>query len=308
MHKDFRLVPSMNMRFSRVPVAIVNAASKALCFIQYKPRPDVEVQDICIAGGKNGVRLKIFRPAANPENRQRACLVYFHGGAFFLTYVGSHLNLAADYAARLDAVVVFVDYALDVFPAGFNDCYDATLWVRDHADELGIDAGRLLVGGDSAGGSLATTVAQRALDENSVSFLGQLLVYPVTDRSCSSESVEKFVDTPIWTGVSNKRMWEKYLEKYPADQIPPYAAPADREDLHGLAPAYVEVAEFDPLHDEGLEYAKRLEEHGVSVEINDTKGTVHGYDGLAPHNPISMDSVNRRIAFMERCLRTNESA
>jgi acetyl esterase len=303
MHKDFRMVPSMNMRFSRVPVAVVNAVSRLIRFFQFKQRPDVEVQDLNIPGGKNGVKLKVFRPTANPENRQHACLVYFHGGAFFLTYLGMHLNSAAKYAARLDAVIVFLEYTLDTFPAGFNDCYDATMWVRDHADTLGIDANRLLVGGDSAGGNLAATVAQKAFDENTVSFLGQLLIYPVTDRSCSSESVEKFVDVPVWTGVSNKRMWKKYLENYSSVSIPPYAAAADREDLHGLAPAYVELAEFDPLHDEGLEYAKRLANHGVEVEINDTKGTVHGYDGLAPRNSISVDAMNRRIAFMERCLR-----
>lgn len=302
IHKNFRMAPSINMRFSRVPVAVVNIASRLIRFFQFKPRPDVEVQDLNIPGGKNGVRLKIFRPTAHPENRQLAAMVYFHGGAFFLTYVGSHLNTAAEYAARLNAVVVFVDYTLDVFPAGFNDCYDATMWVRDHADTLGIDPHCLLVGGDSAGGNLAATVAQKAFDENSVSFLGQLLIYPVTDRSCSSESVAKFVNVPIWTGVSNKRMWKKYLQNYSSDSIPPYAAAADREDLHGLPPAYVELAEFDPLHDEGLEYARRLENNGVEAEIHDTKGTVHGYDGLAPRNPLCVDAMNRRIAFMESCL------
>lgn len=303
IHKDFRMVPSVSMHFSRVPVAVVNAVSRLIRYFQFKPRPDVEVRDLRIPGGKSGVKLKIFRPTANPEKRQRACLVYFHGSAFFLTYVGSHLNSVAEYAARLDAVVVFVEYTLDVFPAGFNDAYDATLWVRDHADALGIDARCMLVAGDSAGGNLAATVAQKAVDENTVSFLGQLLIYPVTDHSCSSASVAKFVDVPMWTGVSNRRMWKKYLENYAADSVPPYAAAAGRENLHGLPSAYVELAEFDPLHDEGMDYAKRLEAHGVAVEINDTKGTVHGYDGLAPCNPICIDAMERRIAFMKHCLR-----
>jgi acetyl esterase/lipase len=290
------------MRFSRFPVAAINAASRLLRFFQFKRRRDVEIQDLHIPVAGNGLKLKIFRPTAHPENRQRACLVYFHGGAFFLTYVGSHLNAAAEYAARLDAVVVFVEYTLAAFPAGFNDCYDAVLWVRDHTDLLGIDAHRLIAGGDSAGGSLAATVVQKAFDENTVSFRGQLLIYPVIDHACSSESAQKFVDVPIWTGVSNKRMWKKYLENYAPDNIPPYAAPAARKDLHGLAPAYIELAEFDPLHDEGLEYATRLKNDGVEVEINDTKGTVHGYDALAPRHPIPVDAMNRRIAFMKRCL------
>ena len=303
IHKDFRIVPSINMRFSRVPVAAVNAGSRLLRFFQFKQRPDVEVRDMKIPGGKQGVKLKIFRPTVAPENRQRVCLVYLHGGAFFLTYVGSHMNFAAECAARLDAVVVLLDYALDVFPAGFNDCYETTLWIRDHADALGIDARSMIIGGDSAGGGLAATVAQKAFDEKAVPFLGQVLIYPVTDRSCSSASARQFVKTPIWNAVSNRRMWKKYLENCSADSIPPYAAAADRKDLHGLAPAYVELTEFDPLHDEGLEYAKRLENDGVTVEIHETKGTVHGYDGLAPRNPISVDAMNRRIAFMKRCIR-----
>lgn len=302
MHKDFRFAPRLNMRFSRVPVAMVNAGSRVLRYFQYKPRPDVTLHDLTIPGGKNKVRLKIFRPAAGPENRRRACLIQLHGGAFFLTYVGSHLNLAAEYAARLGAVVVFVDYALAPFPAGFNDSYDASIWVRDHADTLGINPDLLLIEGDSAGGSLAAAVVQRAHDEKSLSFLGQVLIYPVIDHSCTTVSAVEFMDTPIWTGVSNKRMWKKYLQDYAAASIPPYAAPASREYLRGLPPAYIELAEFDPLHDEGLAYAKRLKASGVEVEVNDTKRTIHGYSALAPRNPISVDSINRRIAFMERCL------
>lgn len=302
IHKDFRKVPPVNVPFTRPAVAVINAASRLIRYVQWKPRPDVEVQDRRIPGGKNGVKLKIFRPTAHPENRQRACLVYLHGGAFFLTHVGSHLNSAAAYAARLDAVVVFVDYTLGAFPAGFTDCYDAALWVRDHADTLGIDARHLLIGGDSAGGGLAAAVVQKAVDEGTVSFLGQLLIYPVVDRSCTTASATTFVDVPIWTAVSNKRMWKHYLKGYPEAGIPPYAAAADRKALQGLPPAYVELAEFDPLHDEGWDYAERLKDHGVAVEINDTKGTVHGYDALAPRNPVTVDAMNRRIAFLQRCL------
>ncbi len=304
IHKDFGKLPSVNMRFSRPPVAAVNAASRLLRYFQFKPRPDVAIQDLQIPGGKNGVRLKIFRPIANPEHRQRPCLLYLHGGAFFLTYAGSHLNSASAYAARLDAVVVFVDYTLGAFPGGLNDCYDAVCWVRDNADTLGIDARQLLVGGDSAGGGLAATLVQRAFDEGTVTFRGQLLIYPVIDRSCTTASATTFVDVPIWTALSNKRMWKQYLKGYPAANIPPYAAAADRNALHGLPPAYVELAEFDPLHDEGWDYAKRLKDHGVEVEINDTQGTVHGYDALAPRNPVTVDAMNRRIAFLQRCLHT----
>jgi len=156
VHKDFRKIPAVNQSFSRVPVAALNLIIKATRYFQFKPRPGVEVRDLDILARKNMVKVKIFRPTKNPENKKRPCLVYFHGGAFALTYVGPHLNSVNDVADRLDAVVVFVEYTLTnqaPFPAGFNDCYDATVWAAEHADDLGIDAQRLFVGGDSAGGA-----------------------------------------------------------------------------------------------------------------------------------------------------------
>lgn len=305
IHKDFAFIPSINQRFSRVPIAATNALIKFSRIIQPTARPGVDVRERYIPGRISPIKLKIFQPTSDSENKKCPCLVYFHGGAFALTYVGPHLITAAEYADRLDAVVVFVTYTLTnqaAFPAGFNDCYDATVWTYENADELGIDRTCLFVGGDSAGGGLAATVAQKALDENSVSIRGQLLIYPVIDRSCSTESVKKFRDTPIWTGVSNERMWKKYLENYVDNDVPHYAAAADRNDLSGLPPAYVELAEFDPLHDEGLEYATRLKDAGVKVELFDTKGTIHGYDDIARKNPVSIEAMNRRIAFFQNCM------
>ena len=143
---------------------------------------------------------------------------------------------------------------------------------------------------------------RKARDEKRMSLRVQLLIYPVIDRSCSSESVKKYRDTPIWTGVSNERMWKKYLENCADNDMPQYAAAADRKELSGLPPAYVELAEFDPLHDEGLDYAKRLKDAGVKVELFDTKGTIHGYDDIARKNPVSIDAMNRRIAFLQNCM------
>jgi acetyl esterase len=305
IHKDFRFIPSINQRFSWFPIAATNALIKLSRIIQRTAVPGVEVFSRHIPGRTNPIRLKIFQPASRLENKKRPCLVYFHGGAFALTYVGPHLVTAAEYAHRLDAVVVFVEYTLTnqaTFPAGFNDCYDATVWAFENADDLGVDNSCLAVGGDSAGGGMAATVAQKALDEKGPPLRGQLLIYPVIDRSCTTESVKKFRDTPIWTGVSNERMWKKYLENYADGEVPRYAAAADREDVAGLPPAYVELAEFDPLHDEGLAYAERLKDAGVNVEIFDTKGTIHGYDDIARKNPTSIEAMNRRIAFLQGCM------
>lgn len=305
IHRDFRFCPAVHMGFSRFQVSLMNGALRLANRFLFTPPPDVNVQDHTFPGNTRTVAVKVFRPANDPGSRERACLVYFHGGAFALTYGPGHLHSAAAYALRLDAVVVFVDYTLTnegTFPEGFNDCYDATLWSASHAEVLGISREKIFVGGDSAGGNLAATVAQKVHDARSFPLLGQLLIYPVADRLCATESAKRFLDTPIWTGVSNERMWRKYLEKYPDGEAPKYAAAADRVDLGGLPPAYVELAEFDPLHDEGLHYAKRLAEQGVAVDVFDTRGTIHGYDTIAPRNPVSVEAMNRRIAFIERCL------
>ncbi|MCL4104232.1 UNVERIFIED_CONTAM: hypothetical protein GTU68_035094 [Idotea baltica] len=229
------------------------------------------------------------------------CLIYYHGGGFAMTYGGPHINMCQRYADETGCTVVFVDYRLmpkHPFPGGVDDCYLVLEWVLDNAQRLGIDSSRIAVGGDSAGGALAASVSQMSLDRGTEKLCGQMLIYPVADSECKTRSATEFTDTPIFNSISNHRMWQAYLCNYVESGIPKYASPIHRENFSGLPPAYVETAEFDPLHDEGLAYAERLGEAGISVEVNDTKGTVHGYDAVAK-TAISEDSMHRRIAFLK---------
>jgi len=197
--------------------------------------------------------------------------------------------------------VIFVDYRLAPrypFPAAFDDCYAALQWVVDAAGELGIDPHRIAVGGDSAGGALAAGVAQKARDQGLAVLCGQLLVYPVLDHTCSTESATRFIDVPLWNAISNRNMWAMYLSACPGGSAPAYAAPA-HGDLHKLPPSYVETAEFDPLRDEGLHYADNLRRAGIDVEVNETRRTVHGYDASAS-NDIARQSMVARINFLRR--------
>ena len=156
--------------------------------------------------------------------------------------------------------------------------------------------------GDSAGGCFAAGVAQKAFDEKRIKLCGQCLIYPALDNSCSTFSATNFTDAPIFNGVANKRMWEVYLPNpftgSSASNAPAYAAPANRKDLTGLAPAFVETAEFDPLRDEGEAYAKRLLEAGVAVTEHNPKGTIHGYDMIKP-NALAQEAINKRCDFLK---------
>jgi acetyl esterase/lipase len=190
------------------------------------------------------------------------------------------------------------------FPAGVEDCYATLLWVVRYASRLGIDRSRIAIAGDSAGGGLAAAIAQMARDKKGPPICMQMLLYPVTDCSRTTESANKYTDTPIWNSLANRKMWDIYLKGWDKP-ISPYASPMHAESLSGLPPAYVETAEFDPLHDEGILYAKRMESDGVIVTLNETKHTVHGYD-LIKVNEIVKESLALRTQVLEKAFHKPE--
>jgi acetyl esterase/lipase len=239
-----------------------------------------------------------------PEKLSSAppALIYYHGGAFVMKPAPQHFENALRYAREADCLVIFVEYRLAPqypFPAGFNDCHAALRWAISNAEKLGIDTGRLVVGGDSAGGSLAAGVAQRARHEDGISLRGQLLIYPCVDLVCNRPSAAAFANVPPFSGASSVAMAEAYLGHPISTGIPRYASPIDG-DVSQLAPAYVETAEFDLLHDQGTAYAQALKDKGVEVELNEVKGGVHGFDLLAANSSVSKDAMQRRIQFLRR--------
>jgi acetyl esterase/lipase len=229
-------------------------------------------------------------------------LVYYHGGAFVMKPAPQHFENALRYAREADCLVIFVEYRLAPkypFPAGFNDCHAALRWAISSAAELGIDKERLVVGGDSAGGALAAGVAQRAWQEDGISLRGQLLIYPCVDLACTRPSITAFTNVPPFKNVSAVSIAEAYLGRPLSAGMPRYASPI-YGDLSRLAPAYVETAEFDLLHDQGNAYAHALQVKGVEVELNEINGGVHGFDLLAANSSVSQDAMHRRIRFLRR--------
>ena len=224
--------------------------------------------------GELGVR--VFTPeGAGPF----PVLSYFHGGGFVIGDVNTHDAVCRELCAGANVVVVAVDYRPGPehkFPAAPDDCEATVRWVAANAASIKGDASRLAVGGDSAGGNLATVVAQRLRDSNGPRLAAQLLVYPVARLDG--------VDTQSMVENANGYLLEKadmqwfrghYLAK-DADGTNPYASPILAKSLAGLPPALVQVCEFDPLRDEGRDYADALKKAGVPVVFSLHEGTIHG--------------------------------
>ena len=235
-------------------------------------------------------------------------LIDYHGGAFFLSTMRGHLAYAEHYARGTGCRVFLPEYRLCLahpFPAALEDAYTTLEWAHANAATLGVDRDRIVLIGDSAGGALAAGVAQRALDCRGPKVCAQILIYPVTDHESKTESARSFTDTPGWTSGSNRNMWKLYLRGTEFDRTggttapPPYAAPLQRADFAGLPPAFVEVAEFDPLRDEGIAYARALEQAGVPVELHVIQGGIHGYD-LSEGSPTAARALPVRLEAIRR--------
>ncbi|WKY48680.1 alpha/beta hydrolase [Eubacteriaceae bacterium ES3] len=244
------------------------------------------------------IEIRIYQPEDIKEDLP--CLIYMHGGAFVLKSAAFHKQLICEYVKTTPCKVIFVDYRLaprHVFPVALEDCYKALEWTIENGMKYGIDINRIAVGGDSAGGALAAGVCQLARDRKGPQILFQMLIYPVIDSRLITDSMKNFVDTPLWNARQNKKMWKLYLGKktgHPTLNV----SPMEAESLENLPPAYVEVADFDCLRDEGIHYARALQEQGACVELNQTRGTIHGFE-IAEDSDIVKKSIDRRVRLLK---------
>jgi acetyl esterase len=253
---------------------------------------DMAIEDRTVPADPD-VPVRIYRP-----QQAQGAVVWLHGGGWVVGDLDTEHPWATLLARRSGATVISVGYRLapeHPFPAAHDDAYAVLTWTTEHAAELGIDPGRIAVGGHSAGGGLAAGIALRARDQQGPPIRFQLLNQPGLDDRLETWSARSFTDTPWWNRDKLAAAWRYYLGGAPAS---PYAAPARADDLSGLPPAYVATAEFCPNRDEDMIYALRLLQAGVSVELHQWAGTFHGSQAIQ-----SAEVSQRQVAELGAALR-----
>ena len=259
------------------PVEARSARLEPMKLLGGQPDELGRVEDLTAPGPAGDIPLRLY---ASEPGGLRTALVYFHGGGFVFGNLDTHDAVCRAIAKESGAVVVSVDYRLSPehkFPAAVDDSYAATVWVAANAERLGIDKHRIAVGGDSAGGNLATVIAMRCRDAGGPALAAQVLIYPVTDVSTfETGSHRELGEGYFLTRAAMEWFTGHYLAS--ADhkrhlEASPLLAP----NLSGLPPALVITAEFDPLRDEGEAYAQRLKQAGVPVTVSRYPGMIHGF-------------------------------
>ncbi len=238
--------------------------------------PTVRIEHRYLTSPTADLPVNIYTPSgAGPFN----CLVYFHGGGWVAFDINRYSAQLSALAAKTHSVVVAVNYQKapeHKFPIPFDDCFSALEWTLEHVSELEIDPLRIGIGGDSAGGNLASAVALKCRDQGKMELAYQLLIYPANSPEFVSSP-----DVPCAEGYGStqkgiKWAWEQYLNG-DADARNPYAIPHCAEDFGKLPPAIMITAEFDVLRADGLEYLRKLESAGVQVIHKDFQGMIHGF-------------------------------
>ncbi len=262
------------------------------------------VEDSVIAGPAGDLAIRTYRPEADGPV---PTVVYFHGGGFVIGDLDTQDDHARLICRDVNAVVVSVDYRLapeHPFPAGFEDCLAATRWVADHIDELGGDAARIAVSGDSAGGNLAAAVAV-ACKDGGPSLKAQLLLYPGVDFRQDETLYPSRVENGEGYFLSAVDMaWfrDHYLGGETTHENDPRASVLLTEDLAGLPAAVVGTGEYDPLRDEGEAYATSLEKAGNTVVLHRFDGLIHGFFGMGAWSPASADAASQLCADLKAAL------
>ena len=241
--------------------------------------PIFRTEERRIAGPGSDLALRIYTPRELKASERLPMLLWFHGGGFVIGSLDTHDSVCRMLANRADCIVVAVDYRLAPearFPAAVEDCEAAMKWAALHAVEFGADPSRIAVGGDSAGANLATVIAILARDAAHPKLAFQLLIYPCTAPEPETASHHKFKEGYILTRNSITWFYRQYL-RGGRDVNDFRFAPLIHDDLSGLPASLIIVAGYDPLRDEGIEYAKRLIEAGNRVRLSNYEGMVHGF-------------------------------
>jgi acetyl esterase len=271
--------------------------------LQPEPAEVASVRDLTIPGPAGPIPARLYRGIGTQAAAKLPCLVYYHGGGWVIGDIESHDVICRRLANDANCAVLSVDYRLapeHKFPAAYEDCVAAMRFAVDHSEQLGVDPGKVAVGGDSAGGNLAAAAAIAARDAG-VKLTNQVLIYPATDMAMTLGAYQRVTDGfPL---VARTMAWfvDHYLQNE-TDKHDWRASPLRAASLAGTAPAIVIVAAHDPLADDGLAYAKRLEQDGVPVTSSYFSGQIHGFVSMgkllrSAETALQMIAVSLRQAW-----------
>jgi acetyl esterase len=267
-----------------------------------KDVPVGKVENFTIPGPAGTIRARSYAPIAAVG--PLPTLIYFHGGGFVAGSLDSHDGLCRLFSAEGGFKVIAVDYRLapeHPWPAAVDDAWAATQWIEENAPELGVDAGRIAVGGDSAGGMLTAIVTQLAREKGGLKIAYQLLLFPNTQMGGETSSLNEFA-----VGYFLERRVIDYFNSLyltpGADRTSPKVSPLHAKNFASLPQAYVMLAGFDPLHDEGLAYAEKLKGAGVKVTVAEYPDLVHGFIYLQTVLPQAHDAVAQAAKAVKKAL------
>ena len=264
----------------------------------------VERVKICSTG--RDIKLLIVRPVKNrkPQN-QTTGILWIHGGGYVtgmaeMIYMSRAIHLVKKYGA----VVVTPDYRLSKeapYPAALEDCYAALKYLKNHAEELGVNDSQIMVGGESAGGGLTAALCMYARDKSEIRIAYQMPLYPMIDNQDTESSRDNHA--PVWNSKRNRSAWKAYLRDVSGQEVPAYAAPARQTDYTNLPPAYTFVGDIEPFYCETLTFIENLQKAGVEASVDVYPGCFHAFDMLLPFLPVSKRAIAR---FEERYLYATE--
>jgi acetyl esterase/lipase len=250
------------------------------------PKPPVidglMVEDVFVPGPADHplVRVRVYRP--QPAASARPALLWIHGGGFIIGQPEQDATHLIEIARELGMVIVAVEYRLSPehpYPKPIEDCYAALSWLYNHAASLGVRPDRIAIGGNSAGAGLAAGLVLMAHDRREIPIAFQLLIYPMLDDRTTLRTDIDEKRLRLWSTKSNRFGWNSYLGRVAGGEgIPDYAAPARRQDLTGLPPAWIGVGTCDLFHDEDVSYALRLTAAGVPCTLKIVEGAFHGFE------------------------------
>jgi len=240
------------------------------------------------------IELLTFQPTKNRKPKENTPgILWIHGGGYITGMARMiYMSRAIDLVKKYGAVVVTPEYRLSneaPYPAALEDCYASLMYLKEHADELGVNSSQIMVGGESAGGGLTASLCMYARDKGEVNIAFQMPLYPMIDNQDTESSKDNHA--PVWNTKSNHYGWKKYLGDLWGKDVPPYAAAARQTDYTNLPPAYTFVGDIEPFYCETLTFIENLKKAGVEAEVDVYPNCFHAFDMLLPFKKVSKQAI-----------------